>query len=91
MKNIIEEIYEIRKKMRLINEMNFENIDDESIEKQTMDDLHTSVIEYILYYGEPVCDEITFDLYVQGNVSEQAYAYCSNKEYYDNILSNLKK
>ena len=88
-KNVINEIHEMKKKMGLINEMDFQDIDDESVESGIKDDLHTSVIEYIIKNGQPNCDEVTVKDFMYNKVSEQVYAYCSNKDYYDTILSGL--
>ena len=88
-KNVISEIHQMKKKMGLINEMDFENIDDESVESRIKKDLHTSVIEYIVENGQPNCDEVTMEDFMYNKVSEQVYAYCSNKGYYDTLLSGL--
>ena len=85
-KNVIIEIHNMKKKMGLVNEM---NIDDESVESRIKKDLHTSVIEFIVENGQPNCDEVTMEDFMYNKVSEQVYAYCSNKEYYDGLLSGL--
>jgi len=88
-KNVICEIHDMKKKMGLVNEMDFENIDDESVESRIKKDLHYSVIEYIIKNGEPDCDEVTMEDFMYNKVSEQVYAYCSNKSYYDTLLTGL--
>ena len=47
-KNVISEIHDMKKKMGLVNEMNFDDIDNESVESRIKKDLHTSVIEFII-------------------------------------------
>ena len=88
-KNALNEIYDMKKKMGLINEMNFDDIDDESVESQIKKDLHTSVIEYIVKNGQPNCDEVTMEDFMYNKVSEQVYMYCTRKDYYDTLLSGL--
>ena len=88
-KNVISEIHDMKKKMGLIKEMDFSDIEDESVESRIKKDLQFSVIEYIIKNGEPNCDEVTMKDFMYNKVSEQVYAYCSNKDYYDTILSGL--
>jgi len=90
-KNAITEIHNMKKRMGLITENQFDNIDDESVEGQIKDDLHTSVIEYLVKNGQPDCNEVTIKDFMYNKVSEQVYAYCSNKDYYDTLLSGLGK
>ena len=88
-KNVISEIHDMKKKMGLVNEINFDDIDNESVESRIKKDLHTSVIEFIIENGQPNCDEVTMEDFMYNKVSEQVYSYCSNKEYYDGLLSGL--
>ena len=90
-KNVISEIHDMKKKMGLIKEMDFSDIEDESVESRIKKDLQCSVIEYIIKNGEPNCDEVTMKDFMYNKVSEQVYAYCSNKSYYDTLLSGLGK
>jgi len=89
--NVFEEITKIRKRMGLLNEMDLNNLEDESVESGIKDDLHTSVIEYVIKNGRPNCDEVTLEDFMYNKVSEQAYAYCSNQNYYEVILSGMGK
>jgi hypothetical protein len=79
----------MKKKMGLLNENQFDNIDDESVESRIKKDLHTSVIEYIVENGRPDCNEVTMEDFMYNKVSEQVYMYCTNKDYYDNLLSGI--
>ncbi len=88
-KNVLNEIHDMKKKMGLINEMNFDDIEDESVESQIKKDLHTSVIEYIIKNGQPNCDDVTLEDFMYNKVSEQVYMYCTRKDYYDTLLSGL--
>ena len=88
-KNVISEIHNMKKKMGLVNEMNFDDVDSESVEGRIKKDLQFSVIEYIIKNGEPNCNEVIMEDFMYNKVPEQVYAYCSNKDYYDTLLSGL--